>query len=558
VLVSTHAVYFASLAGGYSVSSMLAAFFVLSLLGYRLDVSLPRMPADVLVAAAAFFSLMFALFSATLWVPTDQGLIVGGWNYSDLFAHLPIIQSINHGNFPPQTPFFAGKPLTYHFFVDFHTAWVTRLSGVDVFSWIRFENALYDALALLSAFSLASLFLKKKAAGLAVILFLFGGSFAYVHFFGDFAGNPTLDLVREKPYDNDWGFFQVPSLLGGYLVVQRPQMVGVAVLAAVLALLASDPKKRGHLFLAGLCAGLLAPFQYFAFGGTLLLAGAWVAFEAAKDLKKVRRLVWFLPGLLFSVPFVAAALSVGREAGLVRLTFGWLAPSDLFGFVVFYAANLGLPFLLAVVALWRSKLEGKWLLGAWMAVLFLLVNAFTLSGTQWDMTKFLAYLTLPASILAASFLAEQKKAVVALAIFFSVLSPVLLLGWTFQSTYVGLTSAEMDVGGWMLENVPELAVVAAYPVHNSPIDAVAGRLRLTGYASWMHNYGLPFAEREAALRTMYCGSSSESLSAAKKAGVSFVYVGPTETSKYDCPYPFDGTGFSKRFHSGGIRIYEVL
>lgn len=558
VLVSTHAVYWTSLVLGYSVFSMWVAFGFLSLLAYRLDVSVPRVSLDVGAAAGGFFVLLFALFSVTLWVPGANGVIVGGWNYSDLFAHLPIIESVNHGNFPPQTPFFAGEPLTYHFFADFHTAWVAKLSGFDVFYWIRFENALYGALVLVSAFCLASLFLKKKAAWLAVVLFLFGGSFAYVNFFSDFSGNPSLDWIRQKAYDNDWKFFQVPSLLGGYLVVQRPQMVGIAVLAAVLALLVSEPKRREHVFLAGLGVGLLAPFQYFAFGAALVLVGVLFLFEFFKDFRVLKQWLWFGPGFLLSVPFLFGALSVGREAGLLRFTPGWLAPSDLLGFLVFYPANLGLPFLLALAALFWKKLEGKWLLGAWMAVLFLLVNVVTLSGTQWDMAKFLAYLTLPAAILAASFLAEQRKALVVVAVFFSVLSPVLLLGWAFQSTYVGLTSAELDAGAWMLENVPELSVVAAYPVHNSPIDSVAGRLRLTGYAGWMHNFGLPFAKREAALETMYCGDADASVAAAKAWGVSFVYVGPTETAKYACAHPFGGRGFSLRFDSRGIRIFEVL
>ncbi|MBI4361368.1 hypothetical protein HY572_06380 [Candidatus Micrarchaeota archaeon] len=557
VLLSTYAVYLASLALGYSSSSVLLAFGVLSFLAYGLDASLPKISLDALAATAGFFALLFAFFSATLWVPSAQGVLVGAWNYSDLFAHLPIIESINHGNFPPQTPFFAGAPLTYHFFADFHTALVSAFSGVDVHGLIRFENALYGALVLLAAFSLASAFLPRKVAWLAVLLFLFGGGFGYLHFFADFAENPTLDLIRETPYDNDWQFFQVPSLLGGYLSVQRPQMVGIAVLAAVLALMLVVPRRREHVFLAGLLVGMLAPFQYFAFGAALMLLGVLFLFESRNDVRTFGLWLWFLPGLLFSVPFVWNALSVGGQAGLMRFTPGWLAPLDPVGFVVFYAGNLGLPFLLACAALVWTKLEGKALLGAWVAALFLLVNAVSLSGTQWDMAKFLAYLTLPGAVLAASFLAEQKKAVVFVVVLFSVLSPVLFLGWAFQSQYTGLTSAELEAGAWMKENVPELAVVAAYPVHNSPVDSVAGRLRLTGYSGWMNNYGLPYAERESALQAVYCGSEAESVAAAKKWGVSFVYVGPSETAKYACPHPFGGASYALRFDSGRIRVFEV-
>lgn len=561
VLLSSHAVYWASLAFGYSSFSMLVAFGVLSLLAYRLDLAWVKPDWDAVAASAGFFVLMFAFFSATLWVPSANGVVVGAWNYSDYFAHLPIIESIHHGNFPPQTPFFAGAPLTYHFFVDFHSAFVSSFSGVDVHGLVRFENALYAAVLLLAAFSLASAFLPKKAAWLAVALFLFGGGFGYVHFFADAAADPgaALDLIQQTPYDNDWKFFQVPSLLGGYLSVQRPQMIGFAVLAAVLALVLSSPRRKAHLFLAGLLVGLLAPFQYFAFGAALMLLGVLFLFEFKKGVSAFGRWLWFLPGVLLSVPFVWGALSVGREAGLLRLTPGWLAPADPVGFVVFYAGNLGVPFLLALGALSVTRIQGKWLLGAWVGVLFGLVNLVTLSGTQWDMAKFLAYLTLPGAVLAASFLAEQKKAVVVAAVLLSVLSPALFLGWAFQSRYVGLSNAELDAGSWIEANTPELSVFAAYPVHNSPIDSVAGRLRLTGYSGWMNNYGLPYQEREAALQVIYCGSASESVAAAKTFGVSFVYVGSSEAAKYGCTHPFDGDGsFLKRYDAGGIRVFEVL
>ena len=37
--------------------------------------------------------------------------------------HLSIAETLNAGaNFPPEVPYFAGVPLTYHWFADFHAA----------------------------------------------------------------------------------------------------------------------------------------------------------------------------------------------------------------------------------------------------------------------------------------------------------------------------------------------------------------------------------------------------------------------------------------------------
>ena len=54
---------------------------------------------------------------------TDAGVTSGGANWRDLGVHLSIAQTLNSGgNFPPDVPYFAGEPLVYHWFADFHAA----------------------------------------------------------------------------------------------------------------------------------------------------------------------------------------------------------------------------------------------------------------------------------------------------------------------------------------------------------------------------------------------------------------------------------------------------
>lgn len=549
VLVSTHVVYLVSLVLGYSVLSILVAFALLSVLAYRLEWNLPEMELKPLAAGFGFFVLMLLLFATTLWVPSPQGVIVGGWNWSDLFAHLPIITSVNEGNFPPQTPFFAGEPLNYHWFVDFHTAFLGKL-GFNPIDVIRFENSLYNALLLLVAFAFASRFLKSRAAWLAVVLFLFGGSFAYVNFFTDFAQNPTLDLIKENAYDNNWKEFQIPSLMGGYLVVQRAQMIGFPVLVAVLLLLWDGWRRKENLFLAGLMTSLLVPFQYFAFGATLGLAGLLFAYRTWEERKINFSFAYYVAPLVLAVPFILSALDIGQKAGLLQFTPGWLAPKEPLGFVFFYLANFGLVFIMALLAFKEKKI-----LWTWMLALFMVPNLITLSGTQWDMTKFFAYMTLPASVLAAAWLSKQNNAIKTIGVSLSILTPLLFLAWMFQSTWIGLGAEELQAGEWIKNNTAQLSVFAAYPSYNSPIDSVGGRFRLTGYSSWMGNYGLNYQEREKALEKIYCGSAGESRTEIGRYNVSYVYSGENEKAKYPCAYPFEH--MKKEYENGKVTIYGV-
>ena len=62
-------------------------------------------------------------------VSNQYGIVLTGSNWQDTPLHYEIIESINQGNFPPQMPNFAGTPMTYYYFVDFHTAIIEKTFG---------------------------------------------------------------------------------------------------------------------------------------------------------------------------------------------------------------------------------------------------------------------------------------------------------------------------------------------------------------------------------------------------------------------------------------------
>src|SRR4030042_1714554 len=56
-------------------------------------------------------------------------IVITGSNWQDTPLHYEIIESINNGNFPPQMPYFSGEKMSYHYFVDFHTAILEKVYG---------------------------------------------------------------------------------------------------------------------------------------------------------------------------------------------------------------------------------------------------------------------------------------------------------------------------------------------------------------------------------------------------------------------------------------------
>ena len=75
---------------------------------------------------------------------------------SDIFrSYVAIGNSIVHGNFPPVVPYFAGEPLSYHWFADFHGAIASTAAGLDIIPVYFATSALFAAVLALVVWALA-------------------------------------------------------------------------------------------------------------------------------------------------------------------------------------------------------------------------------------------------------------------------------------------------------------------------------------------------------------------------------------------------------------------
>src|SRR4029079_17086107 len=107
-----------------------------------------------IVATAAGLAVLVVLFSNG-WHETPNGWVAGGWNWSDLLVHVSIGSSIAAGNFPPEVPYCAGVPLTYHWFADFDGAITSTVAGVDLIAVYFATSALFAAVLALVVWALA-------------------------------------------------------------------------------------------------------------------------------------------------------------------------------------------------------------------------------------------------------------------------------------------------------------------------------------------------------------------------------------------------------------------
>ena len=575
VALSAHLVYWLSLAtGGYrretifTVAALLALPIPLVVLsggfaslagqgaaGWR---ALRRgaLPFAVAGIAASFVGLVL---QTGLWQAADGGVAAGGSNWSDLGVHLSIAQSLNAGNFLPQVPYFAGERLVYHWFADFHAAIAARAAGIfSIPSFVISSAILAGALALL-VHGLAVSLLRgqgaRRAALLAVVLVVFGGGLGWVRLVGDLVnglGDP-LALVTAHSYDNSWydaqvpaqaswPYFRIPSVMGTGLLVHRATTAGLPMrVAAVLLLVAGLPSARARtagwrdrpalIALAGLVGALLAPFHFFFFPAFLLVALGWVLVGGRLFDRDAPRNAGLLAApYLLALPFAVTPLLQAGGSGALKLVPGWESAPFADGpwaVLFFYLTNLGIPFLLALVALLWPRVPHRGFLAVWLVALFLVPNVVQVSVIGFDMNKYFQAMWIAVAILAAWLVRRWPAPAVAAVLLLSMPSPLLVAGWTALNREVVLGWGEVEAATWIATHTPERSVFVTNGWLNSPTDA-AGRLRVLTFTPYIANLGYSPDERAAVVDAIYCsGDAGRAAQLTRSLGASYLLdVGP--------------------------------
>ncbi len=121
----------------------------------------------------------------------------------------------------------------------------------------------------------------------------------------------------------------------------------------------------------------------------------------------------FLAPVILAAPFIAGAITQQNDIGAFRFVLGW--SEARFGdgpaaVAFFYATNLGIPVLLAVIAAFTARgLPGRWFLVAWMVALFIVPNVVVVSAVEFDMNKYFQIMWIAVAMLAGWLLARWRN-----------------------------------------------------------------------------------------------------------------------------------------------------
>ena len=559
ILVSVSMVYYVSLAFGYSRDTILSCFLALTavyaLVVYRKGESL-KFPSflgqlgnfrksNLLVFAIIFFVSLGVLYQS-VWHENQYGFVLTGSNWQDTPFHYEIIESLNQGNFPPQTPNYIGTPLTYHYFVDFHTAIVEKMYGY-LPALMSVLNAVFILMFALAIYALARPY-GRKVAVVSTVIAVFGWGLSYFGLFSALLNgtfNPNQNYIYQFQQQ-----FGLPSIFDN-LLQQRPLLVGLPVFALVLALLRNmDDKNR--IILAGVLAGLVYPFHNVAF------FCCYVAF-AVSVLFSLRRFkfdfLYFLIPSVFALPFILS--SGGSFNFSISSLFVVQFAQNPF---IYYFLNLGVPFVLAIVSFIKP---GHEYLKVTFLLLFFIPNILLLTPWVWDMYKFFIFAWVPIAVLAGIVLAKVKWRIVVVAlVLVSVLTSTSVIIYNVGTEYQGASWDEYNVGLWIRDNTPQNSVFLTYYGIHEPPTMIGGRLRVSSYVYWPYGHGIPLSEvnaRENEIDQAYNGTTAQLVLVTEKYNISYVYVGNEELRNYpDCTAHLNGIGWLKQVHvEGALRVYQV-
>lgn len=208
VLFSVQFIYFVSLALGYSANTILLCFFALTTIylaavykkgqdytPQQLLHKLGGVKKTSILLFAVILILSLGVLLKTVWYGNEYGIVLSGSNWQDTPFHYEIIESINNGNFPPQTPNYVGVTLSYHYFVDYHTAILEKVYG--------YLPTLLPVLnvCLITVFALSMVCISsthgRQAAIVAAIVGTLGWGFSYCGFFSElFSGQTVFSELR--------------------------------------------------------------------------------------------------------------------------------------------------------------------------------------------------------------------------------------------------------------------------------------------------------------------------------------------------------------------------
>lgn len=460
--------------------------------------SLSKTTLILLVISLIFsFWLMFHTFSY------NQGSIeIASKAWSDFAAHIPLIRSFSFGNnFPPEYPIFSGEPIKYHFLFYLLVGYLEK-TGLSLDFALNIPSALSFTFLMLTIYFFAKTVFQSKAVGiLALVFFIFNGSFSFLEFFKihplsfqsiqDIISNTTFPSFG--PYDGK----EVSAFWNLNIYTNQRHLALSFAVSLLLILFVSfsslDRHKIKYSLLAGLILGLFFFFHFAVFLMTVV-----VLVSLFLLLPKKRLSIFVLLGIA-AILILPQYLYLQSNGSNFKLSFipGYLIFNNLTieRFFGYWLNNLGLHLILIPFGFILAPSKAKKILLAFIPI-FVIGNTLQFSPEMAGNHKFFNYFMLIGVIFSAYYviyLWNRKnifRSVVPVLIFLLIFSGLIDLFPIINDRFINFPDYPLNKNvQWIKNSTPPNSVFLNSSYLYDPAS-LAGRKIFLGwpYFAWSAGY----------------------------------------------------------------------
>jgi len=336
-------------------------------------------------ALVALFVFIFSWWLMSNTFSYQNGsFVIAGRLWSDFAAHIPLVRSFSMGNnFPPEYPTFPGEPIRYHYLFYLCVGLMEKM-GIGIGFAMNFMSSLGLTLLLYMIYRIAKLLSGYKRVGLlAVILFLFNGSFSFLELFKD---QPlSLDLIDKVIYAKEflsfgpWGK-QIVAAFWNWNIYTNQRHLGWSfglALLAVWPLLRCQYREmcdfRIRSWLLIWWSLILLPFFNMAAYLCVVVVIVWWSVINIRRRSYLTTVYW--TGLFYSLP---SLLSMPANESIHFHLGYYSADRSLVSILNYWLHNIGLYLPLLPIVFFQLKKRERCFLAPFI-ILFVLANVLWLS-----------------------------------------------------------------------------------------------------------------------------------------------------------------------------------
>ena len=509
-------------------------------------------------------------------VMEDGSWWVGQSTYGDLAMHMSFVTSLKNAAFPPDYALFPGMQLSYPFLMD-SLSTTFYLFGWSVQAAMSVPGTMMMALCYMGVMCLArEMTAGKKTLILAALLFFLNGGLGFIYDF-DLAGGTEYDgsltvWTRIQHILN--GYYMTPTnqptpnnlrwsnVVADLMLPQRTLLGGWCMVIPCFYLLWSAFSEKGTqslrpVILLGLWGGALPLIHTHSFVALALASLGMLVYDMIHSSDRLQQLKWYvlyggiacvlsvpqLFGFTFNQVFQEDMANASNS--FIQPWFNWVNSQDgsfagmIDGYGWFYVKNIGLPFIILVLALFEKN--SKWRRIFAMALPIILAGeCIRFQPNIYDNNKLLYLAWLLCCMIVADWCRQiwhklkglrARPVIAALAAVTFFLSAGLTLWREAVSEYMAFSSQSVELGIYARDNTEEDATFLTGTHHLNPIASIAGRDIVCGPDLWLYYHGLNTTERKVDIANFYA-NPVDNQSVLEKYDVEYILVSSYERTDY--------------------------